>query len=220
MIRGLIHAAALAGALAAAATAAAGERPEKPNLVLIFIDDMGYGDVGPFGNTRVKTPHLDRLAAEGMKFTSFYATPVCSMSRACLLTGCYNTRVSVPGVLFPNSATGLHPDEVTLAEVVKPKGYATACVGKWHLGLGWHVKPGTAVNPLGIESREQVNNVDYFRPFAESLEYISADFRVTAFQIVIGGLADIVEQASSASQFARAYGKAFGEPPSQTRAGG
>jgi arylsulfatase A len=135
MTRAFIHAAALAGAfIAAAAVPAAEERPAKPNIVLIFIDDMGYGDIGPFGNTKVKTPHLDRLAAEGMKFTSFYATPVCSMSRACLLTGCYNTRVSVPGVLFPNSNIGLHPDETTLAEVVKPKGYATACIGKWHLG--------------------------------------------------------------------------------------
>ena len=106
----------------------------RPNIVLIFIDDMGYGDIGPFGNTKVKTPHLDKFAAEGMKFTSFYATPVCSMSRACLMTGCYNARVSIPGVLFPGSQIGLHPDEVTLAEVVKQKGYATICIGKWHLG--------------------------------------------------------------------------------------
>lgn len=105
-----------------------------PNIVLIFIDDMGYGDIGPFGNTKLKTPHLDKFAAEGTKFTSFYATPVCSMSRACLLTGCYNTRVSIPGVLFPGSKVGLHTDEITLAEVVKQKGYATICIGKWHLG--------------------------------------------------------------------------------------
>src|SRR5262245_9628553 len=108
--------------------------PASPNIVLLFIDDMGYGDIGPFGNTKVKTPQLDKFAAEGMKFTSFYATPVCSMSRACLMTGCYNARVSIPGVLFPNSQIGLHPDEGTLAEVVKPMGYATICIGKWHLG--------------------------------------------------------------------------------------
>lgn len=106
----------------------------KPNIVLIFADDLGYGDIGPFGGTRAKTPHLDKLASEGMKFTSFYATPVCSMSRACLMTGCYNARVSIPGVLFPGSTIGLHSDEVTLAEVVKPRGYATICIGKWHLG--------------------------------------------------------------------------------------
>ena len=105
-----------------------------PNIVLIFVDDMGYGDIGPFGNTKVRTPHLDTMAKEGMKFTSFYATPVCSMSRACLMTGSYNVRVSIPGVLFPPSVIGLHSDEVTLAEVAKQKKYATICIGKWHLG--------------------------------------------------------------------------------------
>ncbi len=106
----------------------------KPNIVLIFIDDMGYADIGPFGNKDLRTPHLDKFAAEGRKFTSFYATPVCSMSRASLMTGCYNVRVSIPGVLFPNSNIGLHTDEITLAEIVKPKGYATCAIGKWHLG--------------------------------------------------------------------------------------
>ena len=105
-----------------------------PNIVLIFIDDMGYADIGPFGNTEVKTPNLDRFAKEGMKFTSFYATPVCSMSRACLMTGCYNARVSMPGVLFPRDNVGLNPSEVTLAEIVKQKDYATCAIGKWHLG--------------------------------------------------------------------------------------
>jgi arylsulfatase A len=114
-------------------TILAAERP--PNIVLIFIDDMGYADIGPFGNTEVETPHLDKFAAEGMKFTSFYATPVCSMSRASLMTGCYNTRVSIPGVLFPGSKVGLHPDEVTLGDIAKQKGYATAAIGKWHLGF-------------------------------------------------------------------------------------
>ena len=107
---------------------------ESPNIILIFIDDMGYADIGPFGNTKVRTPHLDRMAAEGMKFNSFYATPVCSMSRACIMTGCYNTRVSMPGVLFPRAEIGLHTNEITLAEIVKQKGYATKCIGKWHLG--------------------------------------------------------------------------------------
>lgn len=106
----------------------------KPNVVLIFIDDMGYGDIGPFGNTKVRTPALDKFAKEGMKFTSFYATPVCSMSRACLMTGCYNARVSIPGVLFPQSEIGLHPDEITIADLLKTQGYATMCIGKWHLG--------------------------------------------------------------------------------------
>jgi arylsulfatase A-like enzyme len=106
----------------------------KPNIVLIFIDDMGYADIGPFGNAQVRTPNLDKFASEGMKFTSFYATPVCSMSRACMMTGCYNVRVSIPGVLFPRHDIGLNPDEITLAEIVKQKGYATCAIGKWHLG--------------------------------------------------------------------------------------
>ncbi len=118
--------------LAAALPAPAAET--RPNIVLIFIDDMGYADIGPFGNTQVRTPHLDKFATEGMKFTSFYATPVCSMSRACLMTGSYNARVSIPGVLFPRNDIGLNSDEITLAEIVKQKGYATCAIGKWHLG--------------------------------------------------------------------------------------
>src|SRR4051812_30060538 len=115
-----------------AAPAAAAE--PKPNVVIIFIDDLGYADIGPFGATKQKTPHLDRMAAEGMKLTSFYAAPVCSVSRAQLLTGCYGARVSVPGVYSPAGPQGLHPNEVTIAERLKPLGYATLCVGKWHLG--------------------------------------------------------------------------------------
>ena len=105
-----------------------------PNVVVVLIDDLGYGDIGPFGATKQKTPHLDRMAREGMKLTSFYAAPVCSVSRAQLLTGCYGVRVSVPGVFFPAGRNGLNPTEVTMAERLKSLGYATACFGKWHLG--------------------------------------------------------------------------------------
>ncbi len=106
----------------------------KPNVVIVFIDDMGYGDIGPYGATKQKTPQLDRMAREGMKLTSFYAAPVCSVSRAQLLTGCYGARVSVPGVYPPGSANGLNPQEITIAERLKERGYATACIGKWHVG--------------------------------------------------------------------------------------
>ena len=118
------------------ATCAAAAAPPagKPNLVVIFIDDMGYGDIGPFGSKLNRTPHLDRMAAEGMKLTSFYAAPVCSVSRAQLLTGCYGARVSVPGVYFPGHAEGLNPQEDTIADLLKPQGYATMCIGKWHVG--------------------------------------------------------------------------------------
>ena len=106
-----------------------------PNFVLIFADDQGYQDIGCFGSPLIKTPHLDRMADEGRRFTDFYCgAPVCSASRAALLTGCYCDRVSVRGVFFPHHKEGLSPAEQTIAEVLKPRGYATACVGKWHLG--------------------------------------------------------------------------------------
>ncbi|HIG82526.1 MAG TPA: arylsulfatase [Verrucomicrobia bacterium] len=110
-------------------------KAESPNFIIIFTDDQGYEDIGCFGSPKIKTPHLDRMAAEGRKFTSFYsANSVCSPSRAALMTGSYPTRVSIPGVLFPRHEIGLNPDEITIAEVLKGKGYATACIGKWHIG--------------------------------------------------------------------------------------
>lgn len=105
-----------------------------PNIVILFVDDLGYADIGPFGATKQKTPNLDRMAREGMKLTSFYAAPVCSVSRAQLMTGCYGARISVPGVYPPGSKNGLHPQERTIAEYLKENGYATQIVGKWHLG--------------------------------------------------------------------------------------
>ena len=120
----------LLAVLGSAATSLA----RQPNVVVIFIDDMGYGDIGPYGATKQRTPHLDRMAKEGMKLTSFYATPVCSVSRAQMMTGCYGARVSVPGVYFPGQSVGLNPSEVTVAERLKEKGYATQMIGKWHLG--------------------------------------------------------------------------------------
>jgi len=107
---------------------------QKPNFVILFMDDLGYGDIGPFGATKQKTPNLDRMAGEGMKLTSFYAAPVCSVSRAQLLTGCYGARVSVPGVYGPGSKSGLNSKEVTIAEHLKALSYATMCIGKWHVG--------------------------------------------------------------------------------------
>jgi len=106
----------------------------QPNIVLINIDDLGYADISPFGG-KVPNPHLDRMAREGMKLTSHYASPVCTPSRAAMMTGCYPKRaLPIPHVLFPAGAVGLNPAEITVAEVLKEKGYATACIGKWHLG--------------------------------------------------------------------------------------
>lgn len=108
---------------------------QPPNFVLVFIDDMGYGDIGTQGATGWTTPNLDKMAAEGMRFTNFYsAQPVCSASRAGLLTGCYPNRVGISGALFPTDSVGINPAETTIAEMLKQKGYATAVFGKWHLG--------------------------------------------------------------------------------------
>ena len=106
----------------------------RPNFVVILIDDMGYGDIGPFGSKLNRTPCLDRMAAEGMKLTSFYTAPVCTPSRAQMMTGCYAKRVSLPNVLGPVSRIGISSSERTVAELLKQRGYATMCVGKWHLG--------------------------------------------------------------------------------------
>lgn len=118
---------------ATALAAPAHSRP--PNIVIIFIDDMGYADIGPFGAKDYPTPNLDRMAREGRRFTDFYVSQaVCSASRTSLMTGCYNVRVGILGALGPRADHGISDEETTLAEICRQKGYATACYGKWHLG--------------------------------------------------------------------------------------
>ncbi|MFA6544265.1 MAG: sulfatase [Limisphaerales bacterium] len=134
LLLALVLSALLSGPLCAA--------PAKPNFIVIFVDNLGNGDLQCFNPaTPHRTPHIDRLAAEGTKFTSFYVSSgVCTPSRASMMTGCYPRRVNLhvsdknAPVLQPVAAKGLNPDETTLAEVLKPAGYATACIGKWHLG--------------------------------------------------------------------------------------
>lgn len=122
-------------AVATANLLASARAAETPNLVVIFIDDMGYADVHPLGDPPYPTPHIAELAAEGRCFTDFQvSSAVCSASRAGLMTGCFHPRVSIHGALGANADVGLHPDETTLAEVCRQRGYATGCVGKWHLG--------------------------------------------------------------------------------------
>ena len=114
---------------------------ERPNVILMNMDNLGYGDVGCYGSTVHRTPNIDRMSAEGIRLTSYYSVSgVCTPSRAGLMTGCYPRRVNmhVSGnggcVLFPVDRKGLHPSEKTIATLLKGHGYATACVGKWHLG--------------------------------------------------------------------------------------
>jgi arylsulfatase A len=111
------------------------EDKTKPNIVVILADDMGYGDAGCYGNQSIRTPNLDRMAREGVRFTDFYvAQAVCSASRTALLTGCYPNRVGILAALNPSSKIGISSRETTLAEMLKTNGYATAIYGKWHLG--------------------------------------------------------------------------------------
>lgn len=128
----------LAAALLAAIILSVSFVPAKdtpPNVVIIFMDDMGYGDPVCYGGGPYRTPHLDGLAAQGMRFTHFYAAQaVCSASRAGLLTGCYPNRIGIHGALSPRSPFALHNNEETIAELLKARGYSTAAVGKWHLG--------------------------------------------------------------------------------------
>lgn len=125
----------LAALVALTALAHSVRAADGPNVVLIFTDDQGYGDVGCFGAKDFATPNLDKLAKQGVRLTDFHVSqPVCSASRASLLTGCYANRIGIHGALGPNARHGISADEVTLAEVCKSKGYATGMVGKWHLG--------------------------------------------------------------------------------------
>ena len=116
------------------------EKADRPNIILIYADDLGYGDLGTYGATQFQTPNLNQLAADGMRFTNFeVAQAVCSASRAAMLTGCYSNRVSIGGALNPHATVGLNPDEETIAELAKRAGdYQTAMYGKWHLG---HLAP-------------------------------------------------------------------------------
>ena len=119
---------------AAAGVSLAAAPPRPPNIVMIYVDDLGYGDLGCYGSS-IRTPNLDRMAAEGVRFTQFYsANPVCSPARAALLTGRYPTRTGVPNVIMAPDKTGLSMSETTLAALLKPQGYKTMCIGKWHLG--------------------------------------------------------------------------------------
>lgn len=124
----------------------AADRPARPNIVFILIDDMGYADPACFGSKINRTPHIDRMAAEGMKLTSWYTAPVCSPSRSSIMTGCYAPRTGFDRVLFPGDRMAMSPREITVAQMLRDKGYDTMAVGKWHLGD----QPGTLPTDRGF----------------------------------------------------------------------
>jgi arylsulfatase A-like enzyme len=136
MFRSIVHGLTYLGLAAVLlSTATAAEPAGPPNIVVVYADDLGYGDVGCFGARGYATPNIDRLAREGIRFTDFYvAQAVCSASRTALLTGCYPNRVGILGALGPGSKIGIADSEQTIAQVLKTRGYATAIYGKWHLG--------------------------------------------------------------------------------------
>lgn len=147
---------------------------DPPNIVLIFADDQGYGDLGCFGSETISTPRIDRMAEEGMRFTSFYAQAVCGPSRAALMTGCYPIRVAEPGNR-KNQHTIPHTEEVTLGEVLREAGYATGCIGKWHLGQrqgqGWN--PATMPNGQGFDEFFGTPLFNGFTVFVEDTDFRS-----------------------------------------------
>src|SRR5262245_12616892 len=144
----------------------AAEPARKPNVVVILADDLGYGDVRCFNpDGKIATPHLDKLAA-GMRFTNAHsASAVCTPTRYGLLTGryCWRTKLQ-SGVLGGLSPRLIEPGRETIASLLRSAGYATSCIGKWHLGMDWALKPGKGVTELAIEPRGQVFNVEYTKP--------------------------------------------------------
>ena len=190
------------------------DRP--PNVIVIFCDDLGYGDLTCFGHPTIATPHLDDLAARGMRWTQFYcAAPVCTPSRAGLLTGripvrsgtMQTDRKGSRRVLFPDSAGGLPPGEVTIAEVLKPRGYATACVGKWHLG---HLP----------EYLPTAQGFDYYFgiPYSNDMDAVAgktrdpstwepANFNVPLLRSTAPGEVEEVERPAAQKSITRRYGE-------------
>jgi arylsulfatase A-like enzyme len=159
-------------------TAKSADSPRTPNIIVILADDLGYGDVKCFDpDGKIPTPNLDRLAAGGMMFTDAHSpSALCSPTRYGLMTGRYAWRSRLKsGVLGGLSPRLIEPGRLTLARFLKDQGYHTACFGKWHLGMDWELKPGKRVQELGIESRDQVFNVEYDRPIRNGPNAVGFD---------------------------------------------
>lgn len=168
--RRFIQTLASAAGLATLAGACRTSSGAPPNFVIIFTDDQGYNDLGVYGSPNIKTPHIDRMAAEGIRFTDFQVSPICSPSRAALLTGSYPVRAGVPDVHLYGAPFGMSADEVTIADMLGPEGYATACFGKWHLGQADQFAPNRQGFDLFYGTR-MVTGTQPFENFAVPLYY-------------------------------------------------
>ena len=167
--------------LSVATVIPANSEDPRPNIILIFTDDQGYQDLGCFGSKTIKTPHLDQMAAEGVRLTSFYAQPVCGVSRAALMTGSYPIRVAEPSNI-KRLHTVPHPKETTMAEVLKKAGYATGMIGKWHLSLDRKdlpngVDPATMPNAQGFDYFYGTPKFNGFTVFVDDTKFRSSIFR-------------------------------------------
>jgi arylsulfatase A-like enzyme len=187
--------------------------PSRPNFIIIFADDLGYGDLGIFGNPTIHTPNLDRMANEGQKWTSFYvADSVCTPSRAALLTGrlpirngMYATRQN-RRVLFPDSAGGLPSNEITIAALLKPQGYATACIGKWHLG---HL-PQFLPTRQGFDSYYGLpysNDMDWFDPRIppDKKRQMTLDPKIEYWQVPLMRNEQVIERPADQATLTHRY---------------
>jgi arylsulfatase A-like enzyme len=193
-------------AWAAFATNPAAQTRRPPNFIIILADDQGYGDLGSYGHPTIRTPNIDRLAAEGQRWTSFYAAPVCTPSRAQLLTGRLAVRTGLAGgVLFPDSTGGLQPSEITIAEVLKSRGYATAAVGKWHLGVLPEYLPTNQGfdSYFGIPYSNDMDSEESLSLEERYRQYPTA--KVEAFNVPIMRDGKIVERPAQQTTITRRY---------------
>jgi arylsulfatase A-like enzyme len=202
--------AALCAAFCVAATAIAWtwtQTPARPpNFVLILTDDQGYGDLGSYGHPTLRTPNIDAIAAEGQRWTSFYAAPVCTPSRAQLVTGRLAVRTGLAGgVLFPDSTGGLQPEEITIAEVLKTRGYATAAVGKWHLGS----LPQYLPTNQGFDSYFGIpysNDMDATEAMPQAKRYVAnRTAGIEAYNVPLLRGTEIVERPADQTTITRRY---------------
>ncbi|QGY47213.1 sulfatase-like hydrolase/transferase [Maribellus comscasis] len=185
------------------------EKDQFPNVIIFFCDDLGYGDIGPFGHPTIHTPNLDKMAEEGQKWTNFYvAAPVCTPSRAGILTGRLPIRSGMCSenrrVLFPDSEGGLPPSEITIAKALKTKGYSTACIGKWHLGHLPQYSPNAHGFDyyFGIPYSNDMDREEGVKPYESCI-----DPKVEYFNVPLMRNSEIIERPANQETITKRYTK-------------